>query len=87
MGSYSLFIKPSAGKELEAIRQKKVQHRIISGIRALADEPRPIGCERLSGSVALYRVRVGVYRIVYAIDDELAEVHVSKIGHRREVYR
>jgi mRNA interferase RelE/StbE len=55
-------------------------------IRALADDPRPPGCEKLSG-LEQYRVRQGVYRIVYEIADKRLLVVVVRVGHRREVYR
>ncbi|MCI0422637.1 MAG: type II toxin-antitoxin system RelE/ParE family toxin [Acidobacteria bacterium] len=77
MASYSVLIKPGAGRELEGVSQKKDRERIIARI----------GCEKLSGQFGLYRVRVGSYRVVYAIDDSATEVHVVKVGHRRDVYR
>ncbi len=55
-------------------------------IRSLADDPRPAGCEKLSGQER-YRVRQGVYRIVYEIEDDKLTVLVVKVGHRRDVYR
>jgi mRNA interferase RelE/StbE len=53
----------------------------------LSAEPRPPGCEKLSGHADRYRVRQGDYRIVYAVDDIAQVVLVVKVGHRREVYR
>ena len=84
-GSYRLVIKKSAERELRAIRQPDLR-RIVGRVRALAENPRPAGHEKLSGE-ARYRVRQGDYRIVYAIDDDTRTVEVVKIGHRREVYR
>jgi len=55
-------------------------------IHSLAEDPRPAGCERLS-SQQRYRVRQGVYRIIYEINDGRLMVLVVKVGHRREVYR
>lgn len=55
-------------------------------MRALADDPRPHGCEKLSGEEK-YRIRQGDLRIIYAVDDHTAVVTVVKIGHRRDVYR
>jgi mRNA interferase RelE/StbE len=52
----------------------------------LADDPRPRGCEKLSGHER-YRLRQGAYRIVYEVDDQVLVVLVVKIGHRRDVYR
>lgn len=86
MASYELRIKTSAAKELEAIGQKRDRKRIVDRIRLMADDPRPRGCEKLSGSDR-YRLRQGDYRIRYSVDDEAFFVTVVKIGHRRDVYR
>ena len=85
MASYSLFIKPSAAKEIEAL-PKKDRLKIILRIQGLALDPRPSGCEKLSGNDK-YRVRQGLYRILYTINDNEVIVSVVKVGHRREVYR
>ena len=55
-------------------------------MRSLCDDPRALGCEKLGGQ-DLYRVRQGVYRIAYAIDDASVIVEVVRVGHRSEVYR
>ena len=85
MASYSLLIKPSAAKELEGL-PKKERSRLVGRIQGLAVEPRPAGCEKLSGDEK-FRIRQGDYRVVYAIDDATHEVLVMKIGHRKDVYR
>lgn len=85
MASYRLLIKPSALKELEALPAKD-RRRIVPRIERLASEPRPHGCEKLSG-LEQYRVRQGHYRVVYGVDDDARVVIVVKIGHRRDVYR
>ena len=85
MASYRLLIKPSAAKEIEAT-PKKDRLRIIKRIQELSDSPRPPGCERLSEHDDKYRVRQGVYRIVYSISDEALIVWVVKVGHRRGIY-
>ena len=85
MASYRLQIKPSAVKELEAIRRKD-RKRLVAKIRRLAKEPRPDGCEKLSGQDK-YRVRQGHYRVLYSVDDSEPSVTIVKIGHRRDVYR
>lgn len=77
MGRFEVFIKPSAVKELEAISPKKDRQRIVQRIRLLADDPRPPGSRKLSEQDR-YRVRQGVYRIVYAIEDEALVVFVVK---------
>ena len=86
MARFNVVIKPSAVKEIEAISSKRDRQRIIKRIEALADDPRPPGVQKLSGRDR-YRIRQGVYRIVYAIEDRDLCVVVVKVGHRREVYR
>lgn len=62
--------------------------RVRAAIAALADDPRPPGCKKLVGEEpVLWRIRVGSYRVVYAIDDGAKTVTVLKVGHRRQVYR
>jgi mRNA interferase RelE/StbE len=85
VASYSLLIKASAAKELEAT-PKKDRTRLAARIRGLAATPRPPGSEKLSGEEK-YRIRQGDYRILYLIDDASSTVTIVKIGHRREVYR
>ena len=85
MASYSLQIKPSAAKELSAL-PKKDRARVVGKIQGLATDPRPQGCERLSGH-DLYRIRQGDYRILYTLNDAALLVVIYKIGHRRKVYR
>jgi mRNA interferase RelE/StbE len=87
VASYKLSIKPSAGKELEAVGSKADRTRIVAKIAALATNPRPHGSEKLAGYDDRYRIRQGNYRVVYEIDDAASHVTIYKIGHRREVYR
>ena len=85
MASYNVRIKRSAAKELEAVPPKE-RKRIARRIEGLAAEPRPQGCEKLSGEEK-YRLRQGDYRILYEIVDQELIVTVVKIGNRRDVYR
>ncbi len=85
MASYSLEIKKSAAKELGELPSKDCA-RVAARIQALGEEPRPYGCEKLSGDEK-YRIRQGVYRVLYEIDDRGARVTIVKIAHRREAYR
>jgi mRNA interferase RelE/StbE len=62
------------------------RERIKTAIDGLAAEPRPAGVTKLAG-LEDYRVRVGDYRVVYAIDDARRMVLIARIAHRREVYR
>ena len=85
MAAYKIYFKRSAVKDLEAISKRDLQ-RIINRIELLKADPRPPGCEKLSGQER-YRVRQGNYRIVYSIQDDALTIWVVKIGHRRDVYR
>ena len=85
MANYDLRIKPSAVKELEAL-QTKGRRRIVNKIQDLASDPRPPGCEKLSGQDRC-GIRQGDFRILYEIQDSGPTVTVVKIGHRRDVYR
>ncbi len=85
MASYELVFKKSVAKDLRAFPKRDVK-RLMRRILALADDPRPAGCEKLSGRER-YRVPQGAYRIVYEIEDRRLTVVIVKVGHRREVYR
>ena len=86
MARYSLFTKPSAVKEIEAIDNVRDRRRVVRRIQTLGDEPRPRVCEILSAENR-YRVRQGVYRIPYYIEDERLVVSVVKVAHRKDAYR
>ena len=85
MARYELRVKPSVAKDLRGLPKPDVK-RVLKRMEALRDDPRAPGCEKWSGQ-ELYRVRQGVYRIVYSIDDETVIVEVVRVGHRGEVYR
>jgi mRNA interferase RelE/StbE len=83
--AYQVTFKASALKSLESI-PKQTRRRLFDTAAKLHDEPRPGGAIKLKGS-ALWRIRVGDYRILYLIDDDKGKVDVQIIAHRREVYR
>ena len=87
MAAYSLSIKRSAAKELQALSDQETLTRLIETIQALANEPRPQGAEKLAGRSNLLQVRQGNYRVIYSVDDLARMVDVIKIGRRRDVYR
>ncbi len=66
---------------------REVQQRLRGRIDELADQPRPLGCRKLVGYQDVYRIRVGLYRVIYSVDDEKVIVIILKLGHRRGVYR
>ncbi|MFU8833450.1 MAG: type II toxin-antitoxin system RelE family toxin [Wenzhouxiangella sp.] len=84
MAKYKLEFKRSVAKDLRAIPNKTVR-RILDRIHDLRDDPRPPGCEKLSGQER-YRLRQGNYRILYGIEDDRLVVTVVKVGHRRQIY-
>ena len=85
MLKYSLEIKHSAQKELDAL-DDTLFSRIDRKILALADNPRPAGCKKLRGYKDQWRIRIGDWRVLYVIDDAAKLVSVTRIAHRREVY-
>lgn len=80
MASYNVLITKSAARELEAIPNRD-RKRLVSRIASLADDPRPVGCEKLTGDDK-YRLRQGDYRILYEIVDDALIVTVVRIGNR-----
>ena len=78
--------EPSAQKQLDALKGD-IHGRIVKAVRKLKDNPRPVGCKKLKGLDDTYRIRVGDYRIVYEIHDDVLIVLVIRIAHRREAYR
>nr|WP_298059643.1 type II toxin-antitoxin system RelE/ParE family toxin [uncultured Halomonas sp.] len=85
MANYKLVFKKSVSKDFRPIPNKDVT-RILQRIEELQEDPRPIGSEKLSGQER-YRIRQGVYRIIYEVVDELLIVTVVKVGHRKHVYK
>ena len=84
--TWRIVIKSSAAKELAALDSKLDRQRIVAAIASLADNPRPHGCEKLSGQLDLYRLRSGNFRVIYEIIDDELLVTVVKVGHRRSIY-
>jgi len=85
MAAYKIFFKKSIEKDFKVIPKKDLK-RIIQQIGGLAEDPRPHGCEKLTGQEK-YRLRQGRYRIVYSIKDNELTVWVVKVGHRKDIYR
>jgi mRNA interferase RelE/StbE len=78
-------IEPTALKRLDGL-EIPLRRRIMQAIDKLADNPRPAGCKKLKGWDA-YRIRVGDYRVVYEIRDDVLIVLVVRVAHRREAYK
>lgn len=86
MPKYAVLFKPSADKQLRRLPED-VQKRIVRAVEALADDPRPAGSVKLADEDNLWRIRVGNYRVVYAIDEDKLIVLVLRVAHRKDIYR
>jgi len=85
MAEYEILFKESVFKDLKKIPKADLR-KILSRIEKLSDDPRPAGCEKLTGQER-YRLRQGRYRIVYSIQDKKLTIWVVKVGHRKDIYR
>ena len=85
MAAYSIYFRNSVEKDLARLPKREVS-RLMERILALATDPRPPGCEKLSGQER-YRVRQGKHRINCSVQDKELTVWIVKIGHRKDVYR
>jgi mRNA interferase RelE/StbE len=86
MASYRVELTRSAEKDLRQIDTSQIA-TIYGRLEGLAHDPRPHGVKKLSGADRTYRIRVGDYRVVYEIEDDLLLVLVIRVAHRRDVYR
>lgn len=85
MNPYEVIVSKSAQKELSKLPQQ-ANDRIIPAILKLSEEPRPPGSKKLKGSADSWRIRVGDYRVVYSVNDEILIVDVRRVGHRKDIY-
>lgn len=84
--TYQIEISNRAAKQLKKL-STDIRDRINEKILELADNPRPSGVVKLENTDNKYRIRVGSYRILYEIQDDVLIVKVVRVGHRRDVYR
>ncbi|KAF0142635.1 MAG: cytotoxic translational repressor of toxin-antitoxin stability system [Stygiobacter sp.] len=82
---YKIQILKSADKTLRNVA-KKERVKIVEQISQLAENPRPFGCKKLRGT-EFYRIRIGDYRVIYKIEDEVLLILVIRIGHRKDIYK
>jgi mRNA interferase RelE/StbE len=85
MDDYTIVFARSAREELEEFHGSMAR-RLLRRIEALAGEPRPTGCRKLTDSKNLWRIRVGDYRVLYSIDDRARLIDIIAIRHRKEAY-
>ena len=85
MAAYKVFFKKSVWKDFDGIPKRDLR-RILNQIKGLVEDPRPSGCEKLTGGER-YRLRQGRYRIGHSIQDDKLTVWIVKVSHRKDVYR
>ena len=83
--AYKILLKPSALKDLDQLPDKE-DNRLLSHIKNLSEEPRPIGIQKLSNQGG-FRIRSGNYRVLFEVNDKLQTVFIYRIKHRKEVYK
>ena len=84
--AYTVLFQPAARRELNDL-QRPDQRRVLAAIESLAANPRPPGCTKMSGFRDIWRIRIGIFRVIYRIEDARLIVEIIRIGHRRDVYR
>jgi mRNA interferase RelE/StbE len=83
---YTVFLKPAAERALKKIAQPTLR-RIAKAIDNLGTNPRRPGVTALQGEPGVLRIRVGDYRTIYTVQDDVLTVLMIAIGHRRDVYQ
>lgn len=83
--SYTVTLLPRTGRDLASLPPGDYA-RVRDALRALAADPRPPGCVKLTTREG-WRIRVGEYRVIYEIADGQRVVTVLRIRHRRDAYR
>lgn len=86
MANYRVEVSATAEKQLKKLGRDD-RLRVLRAAQALARDPLPSGCRRLQGHDDVYRIRVGLYRVLYSIDGKRIIITVLMIGHRGDVYR
>lgn len=84
--AYQIKLKNKAAKELQKLNSKDYL-RISGKIKSLARNPRPHGTKKLRGNEEKYRIRSGLFRVLYTIDNKKAVVEIYAVGHRKDIYR
>ncbi len=83
---YQVIVLPKAKKALKKLK-KPISSRIVATFDKLENDPRPSGCLKLTGEDNLWRIRVGDYRIIYSIEDNIRIVSITEIDHRKNIYQ
>lgn len=85
MKRYNVVLTQTAEKELRRLPSRVIE-KIVIVLKSLEENPRPAGCKKLKGYKNLWRIRVGDYRLIYAIEEVIMLVDVREIGHRKDIY-
>jgi len=83
---YAVRFSPRAQRDLRSLQPELIA-RLLPRIEALLSDPRPPGSKKLSGEKDIWRIRIGDYRVIYAVDDGVRIVEVRRVGHRGDIYR
>lgn len=86
MARYHLEISRTAERQLRKLPSAD-RERVARAMLALGDEPFPVGSRKLTGYEDVFRIRVGVYRVLYSVEGRRLVIIILKIGHRKDVYR
>ncbi|MBI1860043.1 MAG: type II toxin-antitoxin system RelE/ParE family toxin [Deltaproteobacteria bacterium] len=83
---FEILVSRTAEKTLRTL-PKRDRERVLAAVQRLAYEPFPPGSKKITGEDATFRIRVGVYRVIYEVDGERIAILILKIAHRKDVYR
>jgi len=86
VAKYEIQISRSAEKALKRLPKRDLS-KVVQAIQSLALSPFPPGCRKLTGEESTFRIRVGIYRLIYEVEDKKLLIWVLKIGHRKDIYR
>jgi mRNA interferase RelE/StbE len=86
MVSYKIELSSTAEKQIKKL-QKDDQVRVMRSALGLSRDPRPHGCRKMKGFDNIYRIRVGVFRVIYSVEEKRIVVVILKVGHKKDVYR
>ena len=83
---HNILLEKRAERDLKKL-QAETFHRVIQQIKKLAENPRPTGARKISGSKDDWRIRIGEYRVIYEVDERTKSVKIMRVRHRRDAYR
>jgi mRNA interferase RelE/StbE len=83
---YRIIFSKTAEKDLDKLPVITIK-KISKAIDNLAENPRPVGCKKLKSTEDnLWRIRIGDYRVIYEITDEIKVIDIRRIRHRKDIY-